>query len=34
LDAPRAAVGLPPVEEYVRVLAEAYELPVEWPPEP
>jgi hypothetical protein len=34
LDARRAAVGLPPMEEYVRVLADAYELPVEWPPKP
>lgn len=32
LDARRAAVGLPPMAEYVKVLAEGYEMPVEWPP--
>ena len=32
LDARRASVGLPPMAEYVKVLAEAYEMPVEWPP--
>lgn len=32
LDARRAAVGLPPMAEYVKVLAEAYEMPVVWPP--
>lgn len=32
LDARRAAVGLPPMAEYVRKLAEVYKLPVEWPP--
>ena len=33
LDARRAAVGLPPMAEYVRKLAEVYEFPVVWPPE-
>lgn len=32
LDARRAAVGLPPMTEYVRVLGEVYKLPVVWPP--
>lgn len=32
LEARRAAVGLPPMAEYVRKLAEVYKLPVEWPP--
>ena len=32
LDARRAEVGLPPMAEYVRVLSEAYKLPVVWPP--
>jgi hypothetical protein len=32
LDARRAAVGLPPMAEYVEQLAEAYEMPVQWPP--
>jgi hypothetical protein len=32
LDTRRAAVGLPPMAEYVRVLGEAYKLPVVWPP--
>ena len=32
LDARRTEVGLPPMAEYVRVLSEAYKLPVVWPP--
>jgi hypothetical protein len=32
LDARRARVGLPPMAEYVRVLAEQTQLPVVWPP--
>jgi hypothetical protein len=32
LDSLRAAVGLPPMTEYVNVLAEMYRMPVEWPP--
>jgi hypothetical protein len=32
LEARRAAVGLPPMAEYVRVLGEIYKLPVVWPP--
>jgi hypothetical protein len=32
LDARRAALGLPPMAEYVRVLGEGSRLPVEWPP--
>lgn len=32
LDARRAAVGLPPMAEYVKVLGEVYKQPVEWPP--
>jgi hypothetical protein len=32
LDARRAALGLPPMSEYARQLAETYKLPVEWPP--
>jgi hypothetical protein len=34
LDARRAALGLPTMAEYVRQLAEAYKVPVEWPPKP
>ncbi|HSU14104.1 DUF6624 domain-containing protein [Longimicrobium sp.] len=34
LDARRAAVGLPPVADYVRMLGEMYGLPVVWPPAP
>ncbi len=34
LDARRREVGLPPMEEYVRGLAEVYKLPVAWPPAP
>jgi hypothetical protein len=34
LDARRAAVGLPPMAEYVRMLGEIYQLPVVWPPAP
>ena len=34
LDARRAAVGLPPMAEYVRMLGEMYNLPVVWPPVP
>ena len=34
LDARRAALGLPTMAEYVRHLAEAYKMPVEWPPKP
>lgn len=34
LDARRAAMGLPPMAEYVRMLAELYKLPVVWPPAP
>ena len=30
----RAAVGLPPMAEYARLLAELYEMPVTWPPAP
>jgi hypothetical protein len=33
LDERRAAMGLPPMAEYVRFLGEAYQLPVVWPPE-
>jgi hypothetical protein len=25
-------MGLPPMAEYARVLADVYEMPVEWPP--
>jgi hypothetical protein len=32
LDARRASVGLPPMAEYVRLLAEQTKLPVVWPP--
>jgi len=32
LDARRAAIGLPPMAEYARQLAEAYHVPVDWPP--
>jgi hypothetical protein len=32
LDARRASVGLPPMAEYVRMLAEQTKLPVVWPP--
>ncbi len=32
LDARRAAVGLPPMAEYVRQLGEAFNAPVVWPP--
>ena len=32
LDARRAAIGMPPMAEYVRVLGEMYGLPVVWPP--
>jgi hypothetical protein len=34
LDARRAAVGLPPMVEYARMLGELYNLPVVWPPAP
>jgi hypothetical protein len=34
LDARRRDVGLPPMTDYVRVLAEVYRLPVAWPPPP
>jgi hypothetical protein len=34
LDARRAAIGLPTMGEYVRQLAEAYKMPMEWPPKP
>jgi hypothetical protein len=34
LDVRRAAIGLPPMREYVRQLGEAYKVPVEWPPSP
>jgi hypothetical protein len=34
LDARRAALGLPPMLEYVRQLGEMYKTPVEWPPKP
>lgn len=34
LDARRAAVGLPPMAEYARVLGEMNGLPVDWPPPP
>jgi hypothetical protein len=34
LEARRAKVGLPPMAEYARVLAEVYKLPVDWPPKP
>lgn len=32
VDERRAAMGLPPMAEYARVLADVYEMPVEWPP--
>lgn len=32
VDERRAAYGLPPMREYVQRLAQAYGLPVEWPP--
>jgi hypothetical protein len=32
VDARRAAVGLPPMADYVRMLGEMYQLPVVWPP--
>ena len=31
VDARRAAIGLPPMAEYARDLAEMYKMPVEWP---
>jgi len=31
VDARRAEIGLPPMTEYVRLLADAYKIPVEWP---
>lgn len=34
LDARRAAVGLPPMADYVQMLGEMYQLPVVWPPSP
>ena len=34
LEERRAAMGLPPMAEYVKMLAEAYNAPVEWPPHP
>jgi hypothetical protein len=34
LDARRAALGLPPMIEYVRQLGEMYKTSVEWPPKP
>jgi hypothetical protein len=34
LDARRAEVGLPAMAEYVRVMGEAYGMPVTWPPSP
>ena len=34
LDARRAAIGLPPMLEYVRQLGEMYKTSVEWPPKP
>lgn len=34
LEARRAAVGLPTMKEYVRMLGEMYGLPVTWPPTP
>ena len=34
LDARRARMGLPPMTEYVRLLAEHTKLPVAWPPAP
>jgi len=33
VDGRRATMGLPPMTEYVRVLADVYQLPVVWPPE-
>lgn len=32
LDSLRASVGLPTMTEYVKVLAEVYKVPVQWPP--
>ena len=32
LDSLRAAVGLPPMHEYAKMLGEAYKTPVTWPP--
>ena len=32
LDARRAAVGLPPMAEYVRRMQEQFQVPVVWPP--
>ncbi len=32
LDSMRESVGLPPMKEYVRALAQMYRMPVEWPP--
>jgi hypothetical protein len=32
LDSLRASVGLPPMAEYVHLLAQMYKMPVEWPP--
>lgn len=34
LEARRREVGLPPMADYVKVLAEVYKLPVAWPPRP
>ena len=34
LEAHRREVGLPPMADYVKVLAEVYQLPVAWPPRP
>ena len=32
VDSLRASVGLPPMSEYVKLLAGMYKIPVEWPP--
>jgi len=32
LDSLRRSVGMPPMSEYVKTLAEMYRMPVEWPP--
>lgn len=34
LEARRREVGLPPMADYVKVLAEVYKLPIAWPPRP
>jgi len=32
LDSLRASVGLPPMKQYIKLMAQMYRMPVEWPP--